>query len=335
MTPVIAVPGFRLPDLGPGARDQAALPELPGLSALLRGARRLPDAADLCSGVIGALGVRDVAGAPSSCVAACATTLGSGTEICFARPVHAVTGINRVFMGDAGSLRLNADEQESLRQAFNEAFGAPGLQLHPTGSGWLLQAPFAAAACDADPALLAGSALDRAPARSAALRLLRRLGAEIEMWLVNQPVNQARHARGEMPVNAFWFWGGAAMVSLQRPTHAPGLIASNRPPDPWLAGLAALCDVPVRQALHWDEEKDAAGVLIALQQSATNLAAQLEEWDRHWFEPVLRDLDAGRLSALRLQIGGSGWQWPAPRIRRWLRPRRTWWQMLPDTMVPA
>lgn len=42
---------------------------------------------------------------------------------------------------------------------------------------------------------------------------------EVQMLLCEHPVNQACTARGALPVNSVWLWGGGGAVSLSKPYH--------------------------------------------------------------------------------------------------------------------
>lgn len=329
MTPLIAMPASQLPATG-GAIDAGRLPELPVLSALLRGATRLPPRRDWRDGVLDALSIRIADGAGPAAVAACAIdVLAPGGSVCLAAPVHAVAGVSRMFLATGDSFAIDAAETEALRLAFNAEFGAPHIHLHAVGTGWVLQAPCAVAASDGSPELLAGAALAREPARTAEGRALRRLGAEVEMWLAGLPLNRERESRGAAPVNCFWFWGGTASLALTGPMHRPGVLVSNLGPDVWMAGLARLCGLRMRRAGQWSEVGDSNAAVTLLQPSASGNALQhLPAWEAAWFEPVRRDLAARRLPALRLQIGGDGWLLPAPRLARWLHRPRPWWEAL-------
>jgi hypothetical protein len=313
----------------PAATEAVAFPELPGLSAMLHGARRLRDAADWRSGVLAALAMPDADSQPMTKIAACAlASLAPGAGICLALPVHVVAGTSRMFMAAPASFALDAVRREELRRAFNAEFGSADLQLHAVGSGWLLQAPFAAAASDGSPESLRGAALAREPALSTAGRSLRRLGAEVEMWLAALPFNAVRERRGEPPINSIWFWSGATTGGMPAPGRAPGALITNEEPDAWMAGLASLCGLAFRQASAWQEVRDMPGAMVILQPSLGDAVAMLPAWESAWLEPVRRDLASRRLRGLRLQIGRSTWQLPAPRLARWFRRARPWWQMV-------
>jgi hypothetical protein len=297
---------------------------------MLHEATRLPDAADYRSGVLAALGVPFAGARDQAQIAACAIPqLPEGAGICLGMPVHAVAGMSRMFLAEAGALRLDAAGREQLRQAFNSEFGSPDLTLHAVGTGWILQAPFAAAASDADPELLQGRALSREPAASAAGKLLRRLGAETEMWLATLPFNMARERRGDLPVNSIWFWNGTTSCAAPVPARTPAGIFSTAAADAFIAGLAACCGLPVQQAQSWQELPAAAGALVILQPAQSgDTASQLMAWDRAWLAPVRRDMATGHLTGLRLQLGATAWRLPAPRYSRWFRRSRPWWQLV-------
>ncbi len=327
MTPFIAMPAVAGSIVEAGGATSGTLPELPVLSAMLRGATRLPFTGDWRSGVLDGLSMHVLAGAASATVAACAVPeLARGVGICFALPVHAIAGMSRMYLAGGDAFTLDAAERAALLLAFNAEFGSAEVRLHGVGTGWLLEAPFAQAADDGDPGQLVGTALAREPARSDAGRALRRLGAEVEMWLAGLPLNRKRENRGAPPINSFWFWGGSGAGTLP-PCRMIASMVSNAGPDAWMAGLASHCGKSVQQANSWGDVQDPAAALIMLQPLLLgDTLRQLPAWEAAWFEPVQRELAARRLPGLRLQIGATAWQLPAPRLTRWLRRAQPWWQ---------
>lgn len=329
MTPLIALPAGSAGSADATAAGRAgALPDLPVLSSMLDDARPLPAATDWRGGVLAALGVPEPDTRNATLLAARALApMQPGDGLCLAMPVHVVAGMSRMFLAGAERFMLDAVSREQLRQAFNGEFGSPDVQLHAVGSQWLLQAPFAAAANDGSPESLLGTALAREPALSAAGRLLRRLGAEVEMWLAGLPFNAERERRGLSPINSIWFWSGATPAAMPAPACLPGGLFTNIEPDAWTAGLAAHCDLPLRQVRNWEQVRDTPGAVLILQPALPgNALLHLPDWESQWFEPARRDLATRRLPALRLQVGGSAWQLPARRMTRWLRRKRPWWQ---------
>jgi hypothetical protein len=329
MTLLIAMPAS--PSRGPGLPDgnPAAMPELPALSAMLRSARRLPVDADWRSGVLRTLGIPAPDPHQAAIVARAVPAIALESGICLALPVHLVAGMSRMFLGASQSFALDTQRREELRQAFNAEFGGADLRLHAVGAGWLLEAPFAAAADDDDPENLQGSVLARVPAASAEGRSLRRLGTEVEMWLASLPFNVERERRGEPSINCIWFWGGAKTRDVPPPGRRPHAFFCPEDADPWIAGLAAHCGLPLQEAGGWDHIRDADDALVMLQPTVgVDPVTCWREWESGWFQPVWRDLQDRRLSSLRLQIGRGAWLLPGPRLTRWFRRARPWWQMV-------
>lgn len=324
MSLFIAMPDPRLPEFENAAAAVAALPPMPVLSALLARARRLPEVAHWHAGVLAGCGapaaVADVAAA--AVAARAVDEVVPDAPVCLVEALHVVAGISRVHLPPEGRLQLDADEVSRWADAFNREFGAPGLRLHAVAGGWLLAAPFADGARDPAPEALVGEPLTRAAARDEAERALRRLGAELEMWLAAHALNREREARQLPPINALWFWGGARAVPLPPLARPPRAIAVAGAPDAWLAGLAAHCAVSLRRVAAWGEWS-AGAMLLALPHPPGSLQ-HWAELEARWFEPAAQALRDGSLDALRLQIGGSAWQLPDRSPLRFLRRRRPW-----------
>ena len=68
-----------------------------------------------------------------------------------------------------------------------------------------------------EPARCVGGGWSQRPAARAGRAAVRRLGAEIEMWLHWHPVNAARADRGSLPSTALWFWGAERAPRWLRP----------------------------------------------------------------------------------------------------------------------
>lgn len=342
---MIAMPGPWLPEAAPGREPHAeALPAMPALTRLLRRGRRLPDAPDWRAGVMDALCLP--AHGAAAAVAAHAVTTRPGACVCLAAPLHLVAGLSRVHLPPGGRLQPAPDEEQAWCAAFNAEFGGGGIALHiaAPGGGWLLEAPFAAAARDASPEMLTGAPLMRRAAASQDEKLLRRLAAESEMWLADHALNRSREARGEPPLNALWFWGGARTALL--PAMQPlARIAARGMADAWLAGLAAHAAQPLHAAQDFDSAMAGlaagranitspgatAGISALLVPAPDSNGPTRHYWqmiDEVWMAPAGHALQVRRIAGLRLQLGRSAWQWPARDAFAWLRrDRRHWWQI--------
>src|SRR5262249_22835248 len=142
--------------------------------------------------------------------------------------------------------------------------------------------------------------------------LLRRVGAEIEMWLHEHPLNEARRRAQRLPVSALWLWGGGAPLEAMEPARAlPSQVRSSArgcADDPYLLGLARLCGVHTLAPVSGFESLAAEhGVLARVDlprlASGAISAQALEDFDRCWIAPAARALARGRLARLTLLTG--------------------------------
>jgi hypothetical protein len=181
------------------------------------------------------------AAAPAT-VAAAAVQVSRGPMVWMATPVHLVTSLASLHLDRRGLLRLTADDSIALSTDFQRVFHDSGFALEPLDSGdFVLFGPQLTLARELEPARLMGASLAEVQQGNASDPRLRKLGAEIEMWLHEHPVNQARERRGEAPVTGLWLWGGGP-ASVQRtriisPDEAATDIAFGR--DAYLQGLWA------------------------------------------------------------------------------------------------
>jgi hypothetical protein len=320
MPPLIVIPAIaRAADV-----DHETWPALPALSELLRLADSDAADADWRSGMLRDLGA--AAGRmPEAVIAAAALRVPSGRGVCLVAPVHAVAGLHRVHLHAAGVLDLAGEERAELAEGFADQFG-PELQLKGTGSQWLIEADCAVAADETDPAEWLGAPLERRPASSAEQRLLRRLGAEVEMWLADLPLNARRRGRRQLPVNLLWMWGGGRVPAQDAMPAPPATPLHGAGQDAWLAGCAALWGGTVRPLPRaWPDMGTRSSTVVL---PAPMDAAQLLALESDWFAPALAEVHAGRLESLRLRVGRRLYRVRAGRIRRLLRRKRPWWQVV-------
>ncbi len=123
-------------------------------------------------------------------------------------PAHWQVGTGHIQMLDPDMLQLQEPESLALMQAMAPYFEQDGMALEFQNAGrWLASGDLLAD--------LASASLDRVrgadvgpwmPAKPA----LRRLQNEMQMLLYTHPVNDARVARGQKPVNSFWVSGSGS-----------------------------------------------------------------------------------------------------------------------------
>lgn len=171
-------------------------------------------------------------------------------------PVHFVLARDHLLVAPLDDMPLADDEAEVLAQHVREALAefapAAAPRLHVQPGGWLLSLaqPWSLAATPLDGAL-GQSARDCWPEGDDA-RLWRKLLTEVQMRWHQEPLNEAREARGERAANALWLHGGGVWSALPRRPFAT--IASR---DPVLRGWALAASVP-EEALHGPDAIPAA-----------------------------------------------------------------------------
>jgi hypothetical protein len=109
-------------------------------------------------------------------------------------------------------------------QAMQAYFAEDGVQLHGLHQGnWLASGRvFKDLAC-ASLARAAGGAVDHWLPRQTQAQVLRRLQNEMQMLLYSHPVNDARAARGLLPITSFWVSGTGSL-----PAGYAGPVATGR-----------------------------------------------------------------------------------------------------------
>lgn len=206
-------------------------------------------------------------------------------------PVHLDVGMRGPFL-HAG-LTLAADEVAALHTLVMPLLEDLGLCLHGTDAGGLyLRLP--------RPPRLATIALDLADGRPPTHFLPRgedaptwtRLLNEMQMGLHEHPLNQARLARGQLPVNSLWPWGGGRLAET-----VPQL-------DAVWSDIPLACDLARALGVTLHPCPAGARDLLASSQArslAVLDAAQVEDrLEAAWLRPLLGALRLGRLRAARI-----------------------------------
>jgi hypothetical protein len=241
-----------------------------------------------------------------------------------ATPVHLVTGLTSLHLDRRGVLRIPANESATLAAGFAEVFAGSGFSLVPLDSGDFLlldespdaivgsrHLPHGRNADLSEPARSVGENVADRLRGGASHAALRRLGAEIEMWLHEHPVNEARKKRGEPPVTGLWLWGaGPAPVSAA----APKMVAERHDTiafgcDAYLHGLWTVWGgkkFPLPQILEtvfgYPHAQRAVLVVEVGDMLHSNpqwtLFEALAEIDRRFIAPAVEALTRGRLRRL-------------------------------------
>ncbi|MDP2693505.1 MAG: hypothetical protein Q8O58_01355 [Gallionella sp.] len=204
---------------------------------------------------------------------------------------------------------VNAGEAAQLCAALNEHFAGQGMEFFaPHPQRWYMR-------LDQVPGI------ETVPLSQAAGRNVRgllpkgkeatrwhRVFNEIQMLLFAHPVNEAREARGELPVNSLWLWGGGVNAPLQKTCASVGS-------DEALAGMfASAAGIPFSSwPEQWRDEENGGrqllvwtGLRSALRRGDLDAwRAALQEFETGYAQPLWRALRAGKISQLQVDILGG------------------------------
>lgn len=209
---------------------------------------------------------RSIAATVASAAALSATALGEqpqGAGAWLATPLHWVAGLDTLHLARDGCLALSEPERVELAASFNDTLGGGGLTLQSIDGADLLLCGLALpAVTTVEPASCASADLARLQPGGEGAAALRRLMAEIELWLHGHPLNQRRESRGQRPVRSLWLWGGGAlregsMLPAESGVRAESVAAARRAPgsaapalqvysdDVWVRAAARLAHCPL------------------------------------------------------------------------------------------
>jgi len=246
-----------------------------------------------------------------------------------ADPVYLEPGHDSLVMH--ASLGLTPDETGQLAAELNESLTQDGWLLKtPRPERWYLKPPAAAAITTTPLAAANGRNVHPLLPQGADRKAWHMRLNEIQILLHTSPVNAAREARGALPANSVWFWGGGRLpqVGAVRWAQLWG-------DEPLVQGLARLAGVPSGpmpvNAAELLAQPGGGEQLLLLKLPVPILSqAEADAWQtalqtltENWLSPLLAAVHAGELSSLTL-VSDSGPLFlyrRAHRWRFWRRPR--------------
>jgi hypothetical protein len=282
------------------------------------------------------LGRDDLATVAPAVIAAVAASAVADSTAWLVTPVHLIAGLTSLHVDRRSILRLSAADLESFAQDFNRTFGDTDLHLAPLANGeFLLRGPATLSAATTEPSRALVADLGAALPKGSYAKALKRLGAELEMWLHTHPLNEARQRRGEMPVSALWLWGGGASVQF---TPLPGSLKTRGDlafgSDPYLIGLWHLHG---GRALALPDDKltslltDTSAQRAILVTEVTSLLQSNPRWtvfealaelDRLYVAPAIAALRTGAVEKVVLIVNDTELQVTRrDRLKFWRRPQ--------------
>ncbi len=283
-------------------------------------------------------GTRFASATPAATVAAAWQPAGAAGrasgQVWLATPVHYFAGLDSVHLHPAGLLRLDRAEQQRLVADFERVFVDSHWTLTALDRRELLLWGPASAASGTDPALFAGNDPSPGLPRGEGVAALRGLGAEIEMWLYEHPLNLERRERGELPVTTLWFWGATPHAGA-----TPDFETSSSPRPAQLLGQDTYAEALWRlqgkglqalpeslDAVRLDTDADHIVLYPVLRPEG--LSHALQQFEQRWLPGALLALRRRRVSRLVLLVGRRGYWLGWPQLARIWRARRPWWETL-------
>ncbi len=255
-----------------------------------------------------------------------------------ADPIHFAIEREHATIVPSAAFAVTRDEAEALCETLNKHFVGE-MTIYPLRpERWCarLGAEFAAPLARSPLELARLPLKQHLPAGEDARRWAARLN-ESQMLLHNHPVNVAREARGELPVNSLWFWGAGRLT--QNPAgRKRSRFKSVTADEPLARGLARHAAIATRElpadAAAWLAASPEDGVHLVVLDSlrapqalgdAQAHAASLQEIDALWCAPLLEALRAGRIGMVTIHAPEAGLSFEATRgdLRRFWRRARS------------
>ena len=137
----------------------------------------------------------------------------------FVTPCHWQVATNHITMSGQELPDFSEEESRALMAAMQPYFEEDGIQLRFVNPRlWLAQGDIFSDLATASLDRVAGRNVEHWMPRSAHAAPLRRLQNEMQMLLYTHTVNDARAARGVLPVNSFWLSGTGALPTVRAPS---------------------------------------------------------------------------------------------------------------------
>ena len=233
---VLCVPSVSLLN-GASLADRKA--EFPRLAWCLGAATRTPHAGPLEPLLIARCGLDPAAALAQITARYDLGAAAAARDLLRCDPIHLHADPNKVLVYGPASLDVSAADADALIAAVQREFPALNCERGTSPQRWYIARPPDVAGIAPSTQWLNARSITPFMPLAAAQRSWRRWLNDLQMVLHEQPVNQAREARGLLPVNGVWWFG--AGVSPEVTSCAFTQLIGN---DAVLAGIAAHTKIP-------------------------------------------------------------------------------------------
>ena len=280
---------------------------LPALEKMLsRGHAEIRDAVPLENLLCEMFGVPCHAKAPVAPVSAVFDGLGEG---CWLRadPAHLYLQRDQLVLQPV--MAISPEEAGQFCTSLNEYFAGQGMEFFaPHSRRWYVRLDRLADIITTPLSQAAGRNIRGLLPKGDGAMHWHRVFNEIQMLLFAHPANEAREARGELPVNSVWLWGGGASSMLQQTYDS----ASSD--NILVEMLAAASDTPFAEwSGQWRHDGSNGKQLLVF--AGLQLAAQdgdlavwraaLQSFEAGYAQPLWQALRSGKISRLQVDVLGG------------------------------
>lgn len=280
---------------------------LPALEKLLgRGYSEMLEAAPLENLLCESFGVRCETDAPIAPISAAFDGLPEG---CWLRadPAHLHLQRDQLLLD---GVRVGSGDAEAFCASLNAHFAGRGMEFFaPHPQRWYVRLS-ALPRIRTTPLseVLGGNVRNALPTGEDA-PYWNQLFNEIQMLLFAHPINEAREARGELPLNSLWVWGGGKSAPMPEQNH--GHASSDEQLVEMFAATAGVSYVPWQQ--QWTEKAgDGKQLLVwtglrSALQCGDLLAwrTALQDFEVSHAQPLWQALRSGKIAQLQLDVFGE------------------------------
>jgi hypothetical protein len=196
-------------------------------------------------------------------------------------PCHWQVNSDHVRMADPLDSQIDAEESQTVMETLRAYLQEDGITLHSLqdSGNWLARGPVFLDLPTASLRRAAGGAVDHWLPRQPQARPLRRLQNELQMLIYSHPVNEARAARGLLPINSFWVSGTGTLPAHFTPpanptVHALGAPALRADASAWLQAWQAIDNSVIHPLLDKARGGEAVELILCGDNAAQTFTLQ-------------------------------------------------------------
>lgn len=245
-----------------------------------------------------------------------------------ADPVHLQVMRDRIVLANPTALELTAQEAEDLAGTIGQHFGEELSPIPRHPRRWYLRLEHAPHLVTTPLSVAVGRDIDPLLPQGEDAMRFRTLLNELQMLLHDHPVNQAREARGDLPVNSLWLWGGGILPAVPA-THIPVYACDSE-----ARALGGFCGTRVHPLPSHLERSllETEGAILLDRLAVAGQCGDAYGWretmrslEEDWFVPLLGTLRTAGPQGVRLLDPVNGKALHLGRAdawKLWRRPRK-------------